>query len=168
MLAHFTQAILTPIDLILTHLMFHAGPFHSGHSHPNWSYPDPSHASCWPISLRPFSPQSILSWPISCWPTEQPQNSLCFILSRAACGHAIRMGWIFDSHSKFRIFECFLAILFDNLQLYKWISLEYFPSCSPLQDHSQAILKDYNRQTTAHICYMYTHTILQNKITVIT
>ena len=58
--------------------------------------------------------------------------------------------------------------VFENVQLYKRISLEYFPSCAVAGDLLFSDYeKDYNRQTTPHISYMYTytHTRLQNKIT---
>ena len=49
----------------------------------------------------------------------------------------LRMGRIFSS--KFWIFERFPAIQFENLQLYKQISLKYFPSCPLPQNRSRAI-----------------------------
>ena len=78
------------------------------------------------------------------------------------------MGQIFDSYLTFWIFERFPAIWFDSKfeksQLYKRI-LSFMSSAtkSVLGDHLTFWLnyeKDYiyNRQTTAHISYMYTYT----------
>ena len=52
-------------------------------------------------------------------------------------------------------------------QLYKRISLEYFPSCPQPQNRFRAIFnfltnyeKDYNRQTTAHMSFMYMYSCI--------
>ena len=51
----------------------------------------------------------------------------------------IRMGRIFNLYSEFLIFERFPAIRFENLQLYKCMSLDYFPPCPLLQNKSRPI-----------------------------
>ena len=72
----------------------------------------------------------------------------------------IRMGGIFDSYSKFRIFKRFRAIdsKFENSELYRLMSLEYIRKIGPGRSLAFWLNyeEDYNRQITPHISYNIT------------